>query len=745
MKTYKKYIVGAAVLSVAVLTGCKDKMRELNTNPDLISSALPEYQFLGATKNWGWFSNGWARNRAGAIGATMQVSLYNGSSGSYVNPTDWSGGGIGSGSFSNFYSRYYSAGKRLNSLCDYIDEQLDATERPRYQDIRAIARILQMHEAWTIFTNYGAMVFDEAFKIREGITFPTYNVYSKESGIYKQLDDSVKMCIAQLSSPIREDAVALGAHDGFYGFTYTTKETGGATWSANTAEVQRGKWLKFATTLRLKMAVSMRNVDQEFYQKVLTEVRQQVASNPNALMSTVQDGCQFVLPDSWYDKNENNQLSFWYGMPVSYVHSMKLVNDPRLPLVANMNYCDTSLSVWYKFIATYFPDSLETKVVYDEKTNSYNRLDWGDVLKRGNVFQGQTSNPANSGNAFGPGTLLKGMNLSITIRHPDWQDPNQAGISATEKAAREAHNATLESATLINHFTGARELARLDGIAEPTKPWKGQNGSRSSSIRIASGLQSRHYVMNTGGGGWAGPSWDYDNNSPAETNIKMVTKVLSYAEHCFLMSLICNYDGGTIGSKDAEGWYNEGIRASMQETVEDAERVYVKVCTNTAFPFVEGVNGTTPADKHLYKIDYDGADYTNYIAKPAVQFTGSQDDKTNKIMIQMWLANWQKPENTWFYYKLTGYPHTVKYEWETPNEAAMPQQLGLEQPYLSTGEQMVFPRRLVTPQPQVENMPNWYEMQSALEAQTNPSYAPHGWGDNSGRVFWDVVEPAGLY
>ena len=114
-------------------------------------------------------------------------------------------------------------------------------------------------------------------------------------------------------------------------------------------------------------------------------------------------------------------------------------------------------------------------------------------------------------------------------------------------------------------------------------------------------------------------------------------------------------------------------------------------------------------------------------------------------MIQMWLANWQKPENTWFYYKLTGYPHTVKYEWETPNEAAMPQQLGLEQPYLSTGEQMVFPRRLVTPQPQVENMPNWYEMQSALEAQTNPSYAPHGWGDNSGRVFWDVVEPAGLY
>ena len=94
MKTYKKYLLGTALLSTAILTGCQDKMRELNTNPDLISETLPEYMFTGATKNWGWFSNGWARNRAGAIGATMQVSLSNGSSGSYVTPLDWSGGGI---------------------------------------------------------------------------------------------------------------------------------------------------------------------------------------------------------------------------------------------------------------------------------------------------------------------------------------------------------------------------------------------------------------------------------------------------------------------------------------------------------------------------------------------------------------------------------------------------------------------------------------------------------------------------
>lgn len=742
MKTYKKYLLGTALLSTAILTGCQDKMRELNTNPDLISETLPEYMFTGATMNWGWFNNGWARNRAGSIGATMQVSLYNGGSGSYVTPLDWSGGGVGNGSFSNFYSRYYGSGKKLNSICTYIDEQLADEEQARYQDIRAISRLLQMHEAWTIFTNFGAMVFNQAFQIRQGITFPAYDVYTKESGLYKALDDSVKMCIAQLSSPMREDAVALGSHDGFYGFTYTTKTNGGATWAVNSPEKQRERWLKFATTLRLKMAVSMRNVDPEFYQTVLREVRQLINDTPNALMSEVQDGCQFVLPDSWYDKNENNQLSFWYGMPLAYINSMKISDDPRLPLVANMNYCDTSLNAWYKFVATYYPDSLETKRVYNKETKKWEEKSWGDVLKRGNVFQGQTANPANSGETFGPGTLLKGMSVTITVHHPDWQNPNEPNISADEKAAREAHNASLTSAQMLNHFTGQIETTEYNG--DPTV-WEGSNGELSSSFRIASGLQSRHYVMNTGGGGWTGPSWDYDNNTPSETEIKMVTKVLPYAEHCFLMALICNYDGGTIGSKDAEAWYYEGIRASMQETVEDAERVYVKICTNTAFPTVAGVNADADgSNKRLYKIDYEGADFSNYVTQPQIAFTGSQDEKTNKIMIQMWLANWQKPENTWFYYKLTGYPVTVKYDWETSTQADMPTVMGLEQPYTAEGAMMLFPRRLVTPQPQVENMPKWYEMQSALEAQTNPSYAPHGWNDNSGRVFWDVVEPAGL-
>lgn len=738
MKTFKKYIVGAAVLSVAVLTGCKDKMRELNTNPDLISSALPEYQFLGATHNWGYFGRAWMTSRAGNIGAAMQVSTVYSMSTPYVNPVEWTGGNM---SFmSNYYNRYYTGGKNLNSICTYIDEQLEASDRPRYQDIRAISRLLQMHEAWTVFTNFGAMVYSEAFKAREGIIKPAYDIYSVD--IYKALDDSVKMCIEQLSSPMREDAVALGLYDGFYGATYTTKELGGTTWAVTAPAKERERWLKFATTLRLKMAISMRKVAPEVYQQVLGEVRQQITANPNALMSEVQDGCQYFLPDDNYSRDDGNQISFYYFMPVSFINSMKQVEDPRLPLVARVNYCDTSLNVGYKFIATYFHDSLLYKSVYDETTGVRSQKSWGDLLT--SVYNGISLNTANRGKAAAqPGTLLNTDGWNFTMYHPDYQNPNQAGISADEKARREAHNATLKTAILPNYFKGgALDSVRYNGSTNAF-----QNGVRTVYLEVASGLQGRNYVFNGGNSpSWSGGQWDYDNNSPAASNIKMAIKILPYAEHCFLMALICNYDGGTIGSKDAEGWYNEGIRASMQETVEDAERVYVKICTNPAFPLVLGVNGTSNADKKLYKIDYNGADYTDYIAKPQVAFTGSQDDKTNKIMVQMWLANWQKPENTWFYYKLTGYPHTVNYPWEVANQStALPSQLGFEQPYLTTGEQMLFPRSVRVSLNNVENEANWYEMQKALEAQTNPAYAPHGWNDYSGRVFWDVVEPAGLY
>lgn len=737
MKTYKKYIVSAAVLSVAVLTGCKDKMRELNTDPNLMSSAQPEYQFLGATLDWGFFGRGWPTSRAGSIGALMQVSISNGGSNPYVNPTTWSGGSMGF--MGNYYDRYYSGGKNLNTIVSYIDEQLEPAERERYLDIRAISRLLQMHEAWTVFTNYGAMVFSEAFQARAGIIKPVYDIYSKQSGLYKQLDDSVKTCIAQLSSPMKGDAVALGRADGFYGCKYTTKETGGATWTENSAEVQREHWLKFATTFRLKMALALRQADPQFYQSVVTDVRQFVSSNPNALMSKVQDGCQYVLPNT-YNRDDGNQAGFYYCMPLSFVNSMKLANDPRLPLVVTPTECDTAYDQYYKFVAKYYHDSLLVKSVYDEATGVRSEQSWNGMLTQ--VFNGRTSNPANFSKPSSlPGTLINAQSVSFTLYHPDYQNPNEPGISATEKKAREDHNKTLKNAKLVNYYTGQLEDAVIYNKNNDSKITNTYtDGVVSFSVRVVSRIQNRHYVANSGNSAsWSNGRWEYDGDKPSMSDIKMVTKVLPYAEHCFLAALICNYDGGTIGSKDAAAWYEEGIRASMQETVEDAERVYVKICTNTGYPAIANVNSDANGqNKFLYKIDNNMVD--TYLANPLVQLNGGSDEITNKIMVQMWLALWQKPENTWFYYRVTGYPQAVNYPWEVSDyNNGLPQTMGFEQPYLASGEQMLFPRHVTVSLSNVENEMNWYDMQTTLLGQTDPAYAPHGWSDYSGRVFWDVT------
>ena len=753
MKTYKKYILGAAVLSAAVLTGCKDKMRELNTDPNLMSSALPEYQFLNATQDWGWFGRGWPASRAGNIGALMQTSIYNSGSTPYVNPTTWSGGNM---SFmDNYYDRYYTAGKNLNSLCTYIDEQLEPAERERYQDVRAIARLLQIHEAWTVFTNYGAMVFSDAFKAREGVIRPAYDVYSKESELYKRLDDSVKMCIDQLNSPMKSDAVALGRYDGFYGLTYATRETGGATWTENTPEVQRGKWLKFAATFRLKMALALREVDPEFYRGVVSEVDQLFAANPNALMSQVQDGCQFVLPNT-YNRDDGNQAGFYYCMPISFVNSMKVADDPRLPLVVVPTECDTAYGENYKFIAKYYHDSLLYKSVYDEVTKTRKPKSWGNLLTQ--VFNGRTANPANFSNSqSNVGTLINAQSVTFTLYHPDYQDPSPqavGGVDSEDKLTeaqkeemkrRQEHNAGLKNAKMVNYYTGQLEDAvRYDNSTGNKVTNAFTEGKASLSVRVVSRIQNRHYVANGGNSAsWSPGRWEYDGDKPSQSEIKMVTKVLPYAEHCFLMALICNYDNRSLGSKTAEEWYYEGIRASMQETNEDAERVYVKISTNDAYPAIAGVNCDPDGkNKRLYKITDQMID--DYKANSHVDWNGA-GDKTNKIMIQMWLANWQKPENTWFYYKATGYPQTVNYSWEVNDyETDLPQTMGFEQPYVASGEQMLWPRHVNVSLENVENEMNWYNMQSTLMNQTNPSYSPHGWDDYSGRVFWDVVEPAGL-
>ena len=109
MRTYKKYILGAAVLSVAVLTGCKDKMRELNSDQASLQSTDPRYMFFAATR---LFDNsdgrGFCATRSMNIGRWMQYFATTGSS--YPAATDLS---IGSPWPGAYWSEFNNRNGRL--------------------------------------------------------------------------------------------------------------------------------------------------------------------------------------------------------------------------------------------------------------------------------------------------------------------------------------------------------------------------------------------------------------------------------------------------------------------------------------------------------------------------------------------------------------------------------------------------------------------------------------------------------
>ena len=117
MKTISKYIFGGVLLSALALTGCKDKMRELNTNQTSLQSTDPRYMFFAATR---LFDNsdgrGFCATRSMSIGRWMQYFANTGSS--YPAATDLSISSPWPGAYwSEFNVRN---GSQLHALCECL-------------------------------------------------------------------------------------------------------------------------------------------------------------------------------------------------------------------------------------------------------------------------------------------------------------------------------------------------------------------------------------------------------------------------------------------------------------------------------------------------------------------------------------------------------------------------------------------------------------------------------------------------
>ena len=703
-----KYLIGG--LAALALVGCKDKMKELNSNPNTIGETDPRYMFMNALSDFDYNRSN-STNLASSEGRMMQyfVSYSGAAEGTYSRVGRYSA----PGQISDWYNTLYGVGYKMTLLQNYINDNLSAEEAVVYQDLHSIAGIMKVFTAFRVFQNYGAAVYSQAFKaITEGITTPAYDVFNNE--IYEALDDELAGYIAVLNAEMNEGTVALERYDPIYG--YVVNEGMGAPEIQSNYETQRDMWKKFGNSYRLYMAWIMKNADAARFSKVLSETQ------ASGWFETANEGAYAYQNGAGnngtaYNSDGTSQISMNYSLSDNFVSYLKELNDPRLPLLARANslYATNGTMQW---IAHYFPDSLEQHWNYNKESETWEQVSWNGIFDFENdpllAYQGQSPNPADNEITQGPERFWNYRTFSFRFYHPDYRPGDNEW------------NDNLGPWTVTNKGEVTEQYPATEEIEDPVVTY---------TINVASRPQGRYFCA--GGGkafGDVGTNGGNGNDGPVDQNANIFFRrpLYTYPEFCYMMAFL-TVDGANTGKSAAE-WYESGLTAALEELQADAIRYGVQVATNTATsysgvvtnPKIVGVN-----DNGVYSITDKIA---TYVAEQGVQF--AVKDQKEAIVGQMWIYAYNQPIKMWDWWRVTGYPK-IK---EVATPADRPTGLYWVQPLTSDASSsedntLLFPRRGALPQPQALNNNNYNAARDEL--MTQPNYGAT-YGTTTGRIYWDV-------
>lgn len=313
MNRFKFILIG--LLSLTLLTGCLEDYQELNTDPELLGTADPRNAFTGATENW---NNSQRHHLLGKYSGVMQMMQYisrssGAQSGIYVNPSS----DARPNPYTPYYDLYFSKiGLQLRYLVNTVIA--DNPEKERFQDIAAIANILETYQAWQVFDVYGAAPYTEGLKLAsDNIRTPRYDLFQKDingESLYKVFDAKIKENVNALKNST-ENQYNLEKNDFFFNGDIA-------------------KWIKFANTFRIKMAQRLEKADNTFYKSVLNEV----LNDSGGIISNNNESAIYNHPNE-----HNNNTDDIQGLTTDYAAARALVNflltydDPRLPILVRRN------------------------------------------------------------------------------------------------------------------------------------------------------------------------------------------------------------------------------------------------------------------------------------------------------------------------------------------------------------------------------------------------------------------------
>ena len=335
-----KYLVAGLLLSASAFMGsCKDEFADINTNPTVVSKADPRYLFTQALANFDghdyfeWYYDFTNMQK------WSQTTVSSGGNDNLMN-TMTNAGSLG--------SRVYPVMNLVNELKYLVDKNLSGEEQAKYTYLKAICDPLMIYLAMLDSDMYGSMAYTEAYQARYGGTLTPK--YDTQAELFTLWEKQLKEAVETLDSEVTLDGKAvsqqsLGNQDLIYKGDYT-------------------KWLKFANSLRLKLAARLINEDLDRALNIVKEVSKY----------PVMDGLE---DDFFYNKGIDDR-HFAGGNSLNRVAgSMQLVNflvdnlDPRVRFFFEKN--DYNSVVVQAFLdknqkmASFIEDKIEVEEVNGKK------------------------------------------------------------------------------------------------------------------------------------------------------------------------------------------------------------------------------------------------------------------------------------------------------------------------------------------------------------------------------------------
>ncbi|HVI46525.1 MAG TPA: SusD/RagB family nutrient-binding outer membrane lipoprotein [Chitinophaga sp.] len=310
------YKIALGLLIVAGFTqSCKKDLQEINTDPDTLNDTRPEFLFTNATLSYTLPGRGSLLNKYSTSLRYMQYIVGNSVDkgdleSPYCDPTKtvFPDPGSGGALYSDFYNTTGRDYQRIISKINTLDNQ---SLKAAYTDLAAICQIMSVYDAWKVSDVFGAMPYSQSFNV---VKYPVPD-YDFNWDLYLTFDKQLKAAVDVLKAKT-PNQVKIEKQDFFY-------------WG------KTDSWMKFANTLRIKIAQRYEKRNAANLQNVLNDI----ATNYSGMI--ISSGTESFGYDNVKDWNNNiddiDAIQNVYVAAYPFVEFLKSTKDPRLALMVRQN------------------------------------------------------------------------------------------------------------------------------------------------------------------------------------------------------------------------------------------------------------------------------------------------------------------------------------------------------------------------------------------------------------------------